>query len=126
MAHAKIKGTRKGLVVKKTLWGDGVLHRHKLYETLVVDAIENPNGWDIFLNTGGWKTNHTKNCMNDFLSQFNLGVVQRNFTWYLVSNKYSIHWDFTDDMNITISYENHELKIYNKPGVPNVKLQGIL
>ena len=122
----KIKGTRKGLVINKTLWGDGVLHRHKLYDTLIVDAIENPNGWDIHLNTGGWRTNHTKNCMNDFLSQFNLGVAQRNFTWYLVSNKYSIHWDFTDDMNITISYENDELKIYNKPGVPNVTLQGII
>ena len=107
MAHAKIKGTRKGLVVKKTLWGDGVLHRHKLYDTLIVDATEDPIKWDIFLNTGGWKTNHTKNCINDFLSQFGLKVIQRNFNWYLVDSNNTIAWDFKDDMNLGISFDDH-------------------
>lgn len=36
----------------------------------------------IMLGTGGWKTRHTKNCMNDNLPE-GFSVYQRDFEWYV-------------------------------------------
>ena len=46
------------------------------------------NNNTITLNTGGWKTNTTKNRMNQTSQQFDLGfnVYQKNWEWYLEYN----------------------------------------
>lgn len=50
----------------------------KLYDTVVLSI----NDKYMKLNTGGFKTNHTKNCMNDNLPE-GYKVYQEKFTWYL-------------------------------------------
>ena len=75
MAHTQIKGQRKGLEVLNV----GDKEYHKLYKTVIVER----DGDKVTLNTGGWKTNHTKNCMNDFLKRFGFGVFQKDFKWYV-------------------------------------------
>ena len=66
---------RKGLSV----WNVGDKEYHKLYDTVIVDFNHDSEGRTVTLNTGGWKTNHTKNCMNDFLKRFGFGVFQKDF-----------------------------------------------
>jgi hypothetical protein len=80
MAHNQIKGQRKGLNV----WSIGNKEYYKLYDTVIVIAEHLEDGSTrIRLNNGGWKTNHTKNCMNDFLRRFGFRVFQKDFKWYV-------------------------------------------
>jgi len=103
----KIKGTRKGLQVLKL---DNTLI-HKLYDTDIVKIEYQTWGYtNVILNSGSWKTNHTKNCMNDVLDQFNLKVVQKNFNWFLVDSENTIAWDFENGMNLGISLDNTIVK----------------
>ena len=81
----QIKGQRKGLSV----WNVGDKEYHRLYNTIIVER----DGDKVTLNTGGWKTNHTKNCMNDFLSRFGFKVYQRNFEWYVKGAEVSFCFD---------------------------------
>jgi signal peptidase I len=103
----KIKGTRKGLQVLKL---DNTLI-HKLYDTDIVKIEYQTWGYtNVILNSGGWKTRHTKICMNDVLDQFNLKVIQKDFNWFLVDNDNIIAWDFEDGMNLGISLDNTIVK----------------
>jgi len=93
MAHATIKGQRKGLEV---LNDDGKEY-HKLYDTVIVEH----KGDKVTLNTGGWKTNHTKNCMNDFLKRFGFGVFQKDFKWYVKGPNETFSFD-EDKVSFTL------------------------
>ena len=93
MAHNQIKGKRKGLSV----WNVGNKEYYKLYDTVIVIAEHLEDGSTrIRLNNGGWKTNHTKNCMNDFLRRFGFGVFQKDFKWYVRGKE--IPFEFETDM----------------------------
>lgn len=84
---------RKGLNV----WNVGDKEYHKLYDTVIVER----DGDKVTLNTGGWKTNHTKNCMNDFLKSFGFGVYQKDFVWYVRGREVSFSFD-VDKVTFTI------------------------
>ena len=113
MARAKIKGTRKGLKVLDFIVENRRTIIHKLYNTDIVtiqdNTVENNIVYtrSVFLNSGGWRTNHTKNCINDVLGQFGLKVIQRDFSWYLVDSENTVAWDFEDGMNLGISFDDH-------------------
>ena len=93
MAHRQIKGQRKGLSV----WNIGNKEYYKLYDTVIVIAEHLEDGSTrIRLNNGGWKTNHTKNCMNDFLRRFGFKVFQKDFKWYVRGKE--VPFEFETDM----------------------------
>ena len=96
----KIKGTLSGLQILDL---NGTII-HKLYNTDIVKIEYQPWGYiNIVLNSGGYKTNHTKNCMNDVLSQFDIKVFQKNFKWFFSIDNGNVTWDFEDKMNISIN-----------------------
>ena len=66
-----------------------------LYDTCIIDTCND----EIRLNTGGWKSNHTKNCMNDFMPQ-GYRVFQKNFEWFVETPKGTL--EFTDNMVISL------------------------
>jgi len=95
----KIKGTRAGLQI---LDSNGTTI-HKLYNTNIVKIEHTDTGYiNIVLNSGGYKTNHTKNCMNDVLNRFDIKVFQKNFKWFLSIENDDMTWDFEDNMNLGI------------------------
>ena len=84
---------RKGLSV----WNIGNKEYYKLYDTGIVIAEHLEDGSTrIRLNHNGFKTNHTKNCMNDFLSRFGFKVFQKDFKWYVRGKE--IPFEFETDM----------------------------
>ena len=96
----KIKGTRAGL---KIIDFDGSTI-HKLYNTDIVKIEYDSTGFlNIVLNSGGYKTNHTKNCMNDALDRFGVKVFQKNFKWFFSIDNGNVTWDFEDGMNLGIN-----------------------
>jgi hypothetical protein len=108
----KIKGTRKGLQVLNSIDGDTQTITYKLYDTNIVTIEHQARAGNtvytsVILNSGKWRTNHTKNCMNDVLSRFDLKVIQKDFSWLLVDNHNTIAWDFKDGMNLGISFDNN-------------------
>ena len=95
----KIKGTRAGLQI---LDSSGTTI-HKLYNTNIVKIEHTDTGYiNIVLNSGGYRTNHTKNCMNDVLNRFDIKVFQKNFKWFLSIENDDMTWDFEDNMNLSI------------------------
>jgi hypothetical protein len=88
---------RKGLSV----WNVGDKEYHKLYDTVIVDYNHDSEGRTVTLNTGGWKTNHTKNCMNDFLKRFGFKVSQMDFVWYVTGREVSFMFD-VDKVTFTV------------------------
>lgn len=68
---------------------------YNLYNTVILAD----NGKYIKLNTNGWKTRHTKNCMNDNLPE-GYRVFQRDFEWYVTTPKGTL--DYTDEMVLTL------------------------
>lgn len=66
-----------------------------LYNTRIYYRVGN----DIMLNTSGWKTNHTKNCMNDLLPN-GYRVFQKNFEWFVETPKKVL--DFQDGIVLTL------------------------
>ena len=89
---------RKGLSV----WNVGDKEYHKLYDTVIVDFNHDSEGRTVTLNTGGWKTNHTKNCMNDFLKSFGFKVSQQDFVWYVSGPSDTVRFD-DDKITLTIA-----------------------
>ena len=85
---------RKGLSV----WTNEGKEYHRLYNTIIVER----DGDKVTLNTGGWKTNHTKNCMNDFLKLFGFGVFQKDFVWYVRGPSDTVRFD-DDKITLTIA-----------------------
>ncbi len=67
--------------VHTTIYCEDGWHRGIYRGTVVVKW----NADKIVLNTGGWRTNTTKNRMNQASNQFGLGysVFQRNFDWWV-------------------------------------------
>ena len=102
MAHNQIKGNRKGLKV----WNVGDKEYHRLYDTVIVDFNHDSEGRTVTLNTGGWKTNHTKNCMNDFLRRFGFGVFQKDFKWYVRGRE--LPFEFETDMVYFVAHPNND------------------
>ena len=93
MAHRQIKGKRKGLEI----FNIGDKEYYKLYDTvIVIREIQADGSHRIRLNHNGWKTNHTKNCINDFLSRFGFKVFQKDFVWYVRGKE--IPFEFETDM----------------------------
>ena len=84
---------RKGLTLINT---DGMTNMYKLYDTVILST----NGIFIKLNTDGFRTNHTKNCMNDNLPE-GYRVYQKNFEWFVdTPNEKGI--TFEDEMVLTL------------------------
>ena len=93
MAHRQIKGKRKGLEI----FNIGDKEYYKLYDTVIVICeVQADGSHRIRLNHNGWKTNHTKNCMNDFLRRFGFGVYQKDFKWYVRGRE--LPFEFETDM----------------------------
>ena len=93
MAHRRIKGQRKGL----NIFSIGNKEYYKLYDTVIVIAEHLEDGnVRIRLNHNGFKTNHTKNCMNDFLRRFGFKVYQKDFKWYVRGRE--LPFEFETDM----------------------------
>ena len=93
MAHTEIKGKRKGLEI----FNIGDKEYYKLYDTvIVIREIQADGSHRIRLNHNGFKTNHTKNCMNDFLRRFGFKVYQKDFVWYVKGRELS--FEFETDM----------------------------
>ena len=93
MAHAQIKGKRKGLEI----FNIGDKEYYKLYDTvIVISEIQADGSHRIRLNHNGFKTNHTKNCMNDFLRRFGFKVYQKDFVWYVKGRE--LPFEFETDM----------------------------
>ena len=108
----KIKGKRKGLEIWSVTINKKHTLTHTLYDTDIVTIGREGGYTNVILNSGGWRTNHTKNCMNDVLTIYNLKVIQKNFMWYLVDEHNTIAWDFEDGMNLGIKYnENGNMTI---------------
>ena len=83
---------RKGLTVRIV----NAVATYRLYNTDILDI-----GYKWFiLNTGGFKTNHTKNCMNDNLPD-GYKVYQENFVWY-VKEPNGDSRTFKDNMKIEL------------------------
>ena len=102
MAHTRFKGQRKGLNV----FSIGNKEYYKLYDTVIVIAEHLDDGSTrIRLNNGGWKTNHTKNCMNDFLRRFGFGVFQKDFKWYVRGRE--LPFEFETDMVYFTAHPNN-------------------
>jgi len=70
----------------------------KLYQTNIVTKI----GLKLRLESGGWRTSHTKKCMNLILRQHGLNVYQKNNEWF-VSNQDGSTQVFQDGMTIELS-----------------------
>ena len=93
---------RKGLSV----WNIGNKEYYKLYDTVIVIAEHLEDGSTrIRLNNGGWKTNHTKNCINDFLKRFGFKVYQKNFVWYVRGRE--LAFEFETDMVYFTAHPNN-------------------
>jgi len=67
----------------------------KLYNTVILRFNEGM----IELNSGGWNTNHTKNCINDLLPS-GYKLFQRDFVWYVNTPQGVI--DFRDGMQFNV------------------------
>ena len=68
-----------------------------LYNTMILKYMHNSNS--IMLNSGGYKTNHTKNCINDNLPD-SYRVFQKNHVWYVTTPKDVLK--FKDNMVINL------------------------
>ena len=68
-----------------------------LYNTnvLVIDQVNQK----LKLNSGGWRTNHTKNCINDHLPS-QLRLFQKNFDWFIETPEQTL--EFEDNMEISL------------------------
>ena len=71
----------------------------KLYNTVIVDAQYSSldKAWTIRLNSGGWRTKHTKKCINLSLQSLNVYLYQKKFNWYVKIGE-DIHHEFNDNM----------------------------
>ena len=70
----------------------------KFYLRLYNTTILQESSYDIELNSGGWKTNHTKKCINENLPE-GFRVYQKDFTWY-VDTPLKKGLEFKDNMII--------------------------
>ncbi len=88
---------RKGLSSFTTTEQNNIVINYKLYDTIIVKIINNK----MILNSGGWQTKHTKNCINDVLP-FGHVIFQKDFSWF-VSLPKNVTINFTDNMIIILN-----------------------
>lgn len=100
MAHRRIKGQRKGL----SIFNIGDKEYYKLYDTVIVTKESHPWGDKITLDHGGWKTNHTKNCINDFLSRYDFKVFQKDFQWFILGQ--IAPFSFEGEVTLEVRYND--------------------
>lgn len=82
----------------------------RLYETTIASAIYFKNGVKgIELNSGGHKTNTTKDRINQVLSGTDYYVMQEDYQWYVVNRESDNRVKFEDHMHITIDQDPNEL-----------------
>lgn len=67
----------------------------QLYNTVIFQESNNI----VTLNSGGFKTNHTKNCMNDLLPE-GFKVFQKNYVWYIKTPAKTV--EFEDNIHLAI------------------------
>lgn len=72
----------------------------KLYDTNIMLANEETGL--ITLNTGGWKTKHTKKCMNLALAKYGLSVKQVNFEWFVMRYGTEVAFFATNETTVRI------------------------
>ena len=65
----------------------------QLYDTTIFIKKDN----HFKLNSGGWRTKHTKNCINDLLPA-RLHLYQKDFEWYLYDKVDDDIFNFEDNM----------------------------
>lgn len=82
---------------------------YKLYDTIIL--IHNTNTGEFTLNSGGWKTNHTKKCLNLILMPYGVKVSQVKNKWYV--SKLDNKTEFKDNMIINRNLEELTLKEAN-------------
>lgn len=70
----------------------------KLYSTNIVEIIDNR----IKLRTGGWRTKHTKKCMNLILNPLGLNVIQKDWEWYVYQNGTQVAVFQDDNVEVSI------------------------
>jgi len=87
MYQLNMRKQRKGLNIFNTDVSTNLI----LYKTIIIAC----NGEFIILNTGGWRSNHTKKCMNENLPT-GFRVFQKDFRWY-VETPVGV-FDFEDEM----------------------------
>jgi len=88
---------RKGLNVVHNIAGWVIVAQ--LYDTRIYAQDENA----IVLNSGTWRSNHTKNCINDLLPN-EYKLYQKDFIWYLATPLGVVL--FEDGMEIPVGGEN--------------------
>jgi len=88
---------RKALSNYTTTYRGGIQVNWKLYNTVIV-VIQNN---EILLNSGGYKTRHTKNCINDILPS-GYKLFQKDFEWFVELYETNTTIPFTDNMTITV------------------------
>lgn len=66
-----------------------------LYNTVILEY--NYKKGTFRLNSGGWRTNHTKNCINDNLPE-GYHLYQKDFNWYVTTPEGTLN--FEDKMEI--------------------------
>lgn len=72
----------------------------KLYDTMI--AIIDLNRSVATLDSGTWRTKHTKKCLNLVLNEYGIHVVQRDFEWYL---SYGITYNLPFHDGIQVAYK---------------------
>ena len=70
----------------------------KLYDTIIVT--KDLTTGDIMLDSGGWRTKHTKKCINMILSGHNMSVFQKQYEWYVSIGDKIV--EFQDNMSVSI------------------------
>jgi len=84
---------RKGLGIITNIDGFSIIAQ--LYDTKIFKQ----KGNEITLNSGGFRTTHTKNCINDLLPS-NFRLYQKKGNWYLETPETTL--DFSDNMTFNI------------------------
>ena len=83
--------TRKGL---STFNDNGVIN-FKLYDTIILKI----DGDNYTLNSGGWLTNHTKNCINDNLPH-GYRIFQQENTWKIQTPEAVLKFEDNQTINV--------------------------
>lgn len=71
----------------------------KLYDTIIVSLDKKAKV--LTLNSGGWKTKHTKKCINLVLEDYFISVYQKQFEWFIHFSTETI--PFNDNVPIDLN-----------------------
>jgi hypothetical protein len=78
----------------------------RLYDTNIVVFTHAHNEFKpkIQLNTNGWRTKHTKKCINLFFTKYSipLYVCQEKYVWYVYNSNTGSKVEFTDNISLDL------------------------